>query len=99
MKRKKLHRRYGRSADIASVPADVRARALRFATLRYESCRDLYKLGPKAAYHKTWNDLHRAAYGTDSTIGFIRYAHQIGEIVHEAQTIVEAERKSHRRSR
>ena len=99
MKRRKLQRRYGRST-VESVPADVRARALRFATLRYESNRDLYKLGPKAAYHKTWGDLHRAAYGVDSTIGFIRYAHQIGEIVHEAQVVVEAARKAqkgHRR--
>lgn len=76
------------------VTADVRARALRYATLRYESYRDLHHLGPKPSYQKTWRDLQRAAYGIHSEIGFIRYAHQIDEIVHEAQTVVEAERKA-----
>ncbi len=94
-----LRKRYGRadSFGVEPVPADVRARALDFATRVYRRHRE-FKLGPKAAYRKTWNALQRAAYGIRSEIGFISYAHQIGEIVAEAQSIVDASGSRARRT-
>jgi hypothetical protein len=86
--------RYGHADafNVEEVPAEARAKALVFAIEHYRRLRDAKKT-PKVAYQKTWYATQRAAYGVDSKFGyFIRYGHQIGEIVGEAQRVVEGAR-------
>lgn len=84
--------RSDREHGIASVPAEAREKALKYAIGRYRFYREDEKRTPKVAYQKTWNDVQRAGYGVRSQFGyFISYAHHIGQITAEAQEKVEAE--------
>lgn len=77
-----------------AMTAEVKAKGLAFAKSYYRDLRtQTKKVAPKAAYRKTWNALQRAAYGSSSSIGHIRYAHEISEVVEEAADEVEAEMK------
>jgi len=91
--------RYG-NADafgVEEVPVAARAKALAFAIEHYWRLRDQKKT-PKVAFQKTWQATQRASYGMDSKFGyFIRYAHQIEEIVAEAQRAVEGARPTAKR--
>jgi len=92
-------REEGDQYGVEPVPPEARAQALEFAIAHYRRHRE-NGTPPKKAYQKTWTELQRAAYGTRSQFGhFIRYAHQIGEIVHEAQEKVDAEMASRKPSR